>query len=250
MRARRDVLIGVVALALLAPLTVLAGWPLDTLRFVAAAALILVLPGYALSALLFSGSSFAWQERVLFAVGLSLAVTVLGGLLLNLTPWGLQTESWLVWLSGVTVIAGSMALARSPLIAGSGIGSARLGKRAAGLVAMAAFVVVLALVQARAGAVLLSNADTVQFWLLNGEGTAANEVQLGLRSLEAGPTVYTLEVWSEEALLHEWPTITLAPGELWEATLRLPEGTPRPGVIEGLLFIAGQEDVYRRAVLR
>ena len=79
------------------------------LRVLAGVPLVLVLPGYALTAFCLPGRSprgfspLLW--RGLWTVGLSLAVAVLGGLVLNLTPAGLTRVSWAILLAGVTILA-------------------------------------------------------------------------------------------------------------------------------------------------
>lgn len=88
------------------------------LRIAGGIPLVLVLPGYALSALLLPDrvrpgyiSSALWHG--MWTVGLSLATAVLGGLLLNLLPAGLTRTSWTIMLAGTTLLAlGTGALLR------------------------------------------------------------------------------------------------------------------------------------------
>jgi hypothetical protein len=55
--------------------------------------LVLVLPGYAVTAALFPNRSLGVPERLVFSLGLSVAIVVLGGLLLNVTPFGVRAEA-------------------------------------------------------------------------------------------------------------------------------------------------------------
>jgi uncharacterized membrane protein len=73
---------------------------------------VLILPGYALICAIFPESRLPRLERFLYVLGISLAVIILSGLLLNLTSWGLQTNSWLFILSVVTVGASMIAIRR------------------------------------------------------------------------------------------------------------------------------------------
>ena len=73
---------------------------------------VLALPGYAITAAIFPWKILTGLERLLFTVGLSLTATILCGLVLNLTPWGLQTTSWTVLLSIVTLVASLAAMQR------------------------------------------------------------------------------------------------------------------------------------------
>jgi Protein of unknown function (DUF1616) len=74
--------------------------------------LALVLPGYALSAAVFRMRSVRTAERAALTLGISLSVAVLGGLVLDALPSGLETQTWLFLLGGVTVIASVVALWR------------------------------------------------------------------------------------------------------------------------------------------
>ena len=74
--------------------------------------LALVLPGYALSAAVFRMRSVRTAERAALTLGISLSVAVLGGLVLDALPSGLETQTWLFLLGGVTVTASVIALWR------------------------------------------------------------------------------------------------------------------------------------------
>src|SRR5512134_1512730 len=83
------------------------------LRSVVAVPLVLLLPGYTLVALLFPERRRLEQiERILYAVGLSLAIAVLMGLFLNVTPWGISATSFAVMLGAITLAASTGALVR------------------------------------------------------------------------------------------------------------------------------------------
>ncbi|HEU4783249.1 MAG TPA: DUF1616 domain-containing protein [Ktedonobacterales bacterium] len=74
--------------------------------------LALVLPGYALSAAVFRMRSVRTAERAALTLGISLSVAILGGLVLDALPGGLETQTWLFLLGGVTVTASVIALWR------------------------------------------------------------------------------------------------------------------------------------------
>src|SRR6266852_3168737 len=74
--------------------------------------LVLVLPGYALMASVFPRRSLGAVECLVFSLGLSLVIVVLGGLVLNWTPFGLRASSWSLLLGSITLGACAVALAR------------------------------------------------------------------------------------------------------------------------------------------
>jgi hypothetical protein len=98
-----------VAAALVTGLTGGGGPAIAWLRVLAGVPLVLVLPGYALTAFTLPARSprgfslVLW--RGLWSTGLSLAVAVLGGLLLNVFPVGLTRVSWTILLAAVTLLA-------------------------------------------------------------------------------------------------------------------------------------------------
>jgi hypothetical protein len=93
-----------VLIVLLGPAAGGTGAAATALRTIAGLPLVLMLPGYALSLLLLpSVPDRAW--RLAWSVGLSLAVAVLAGLLLNFIPAGLTTVTWTAGLAAVTLAA-------------------------------------------------------------------------------------------------------------------------------------------------
>ncbi|HCI79328.1 MAG TPA: hypothetical protein DHW02_06535, partial [Ktedonobacter sp.] len=74
--------------------------------------LVLVLPGYALTSALFPERAFPVSQRLVFSIALSLVTAVLGGLLIDVTPFGLQTDSWAGILGGITLCACVVTLIR------------------------------------------------------------------------------------------------------------------------------------------
>src|SRR5215469_13671353 len=81
--------------------------PLFPLRWVAGLILVVFLPGYVWTSVLFPHRE--WDRLLYFtlSIGLSLAGDVLCGLLLNFTPWCLTPATWTVALS-ILVLFGAV----------------------------------------------------------------------------------------------------------------------------------------------
>jgi hypothetical protein len=94
----------VTALAIICSLV---AWRVDTpaLRIAAALILTLAAPGYALSYLVFPSRRLDPAERVLTALGMSLVVAALGGLLLDVLPGHMSRGAWALMLALVTLCA-------------------------------------------------------------------------------------------------------------------------------------------------
>src|SRR5262249_7412446 len=74
-------------------------------RVVAGVSLAVFCPGYALAAGLFPRPGLGRAERLVLAVGLSLALTVLAALALNASDFGITPRLWALLLAGVTFAA-------------------------------------------------------------------------------------------------------------------------------------------------
>jgi len=105
----RDLLL-VMAITSIAVIVNLIGVNNPILQAPFALPLVLLLPGYAITAALFPKGAIGVSERLLLSLGLSICVTALGGVILNWTPWGLQPASWAVLLGGITLCASLIAL--------------------------------------------------------------------------------------------------------------------------------------------
>ena len=213
--------------------------------------LVLVLPGYAVTAALplrSRGSS----DRLLFSVGISLSMAALGGVVLNWLPWGLQPRSWACLLGVVTLAATGMALRNAGHALGGG--GARpgiaLSLREGATVALAIAVVGVAIGTVRTAALREQRAATVvQLWMLPTEDASQNSLRLGIYSNELPQEAYRLELEVGGAVAQEWPMIEPEPGKPWETTVRLPEERPNLWVEATLYRLNAPEIPYRNVVL-
>jgi hypothetical protein len=241
---------------------------LPLLRLLLGLPLLLFCLGYALAAAFFPARARAfarepgdpeparrWPEWLLFALGLSLGTTILGGYLLNWTPWGLQPASWAVLLGGVTAGASVVAVVlrqrHSPPLAPAPVWRLSLGRRPAVLFGGAALLVVLAFGVAQAGARTVPDSAFTQLWILPGSASGPATVRVGLRNQEPVALRYRLVVDVGGTRAAEWPALALDPGATWEATVVLPAGAPATAPVAAGLYRAAQPaTVYRQVTLR
>ena len=219
--------------------------------------LVLVLPGYALTSALFPRRALGVPERLVFSLGLSLSIVILGGLALNWTPFGLRASSWAVLLSGITLGASAVALVRRRGQSMSAPGWLRVGNvgltfRWRLLLGLAGIMVCGAVAVSIIGAERQPYAGFTQLWILPAGGAnAENAVRLGVSNMESTAMEYRLAVNVDGKVVKEWPSIDLEPHEKWEATLVLPSTGP-VGVarVEADLYRANAPTtIYRHVVL-
>ncbi|MCA1552813.1 MAG: DUF1616 domain-containing protein [Chloroflexi bacterium] len=246
MRRNIDLLI-VLALALDAGILSLLLPDGNIFRVLLALPLVLALPGYALSELLFAPAPLQSVERVLTSLGFSIALTILCGFALNWTPWGLTMPMWMLALIGVTFVCSALAYwrrRRSTLPnPQSAFAPARawMNMREGIVFALAGAVVMLALFVATTGAIQQPSAGFSQLWLVP---TSDGTVQVGVTNMEQQPVTYRLVLRMGSQSVREWSSLHLQPGEQWKERVALASA---PSNLEALLYRSDAPDtVYRR----
>lgn len=219
--------------------------------------LALVLPGYALTSALFPRKISGAFEYLLFSLGLSLIVVILGGLVLNLTPFGLRTGSWTLFLAAITLGACVAALMRrrsENILDSSSHGVRNMGLtfRQWILVSLSALLVCGTIVASIIGALQQAYPGFTQLWMLPTGGTSAkHSVQLGVSNRESTAMHYSLDVDMNGKTIQKWPSIYLHANEQWETTLVLPSiHTTSASRVEAMLYRAdAPTKVYRNVIL-
>ena len=221
--------------------------------------LVFVLPGYALTSAMFPGQALEFPKRLVFSLGVSLSMVVLGGLVLNLTPFGLRAGSWATLLGGITLAACAVTFIRrrrqSIPVAGWSEGwnwSSGFSLRQGLLLGLAALIVCSAFAVSMIGAHRQPYPGFTQLWILPAGGAnARNAVSLGVNNMESTAMEYRLAVSVGGKIVKEWPAIDLYPNEKWDATLVLPQpGQAGAVMVEADLYSANAPTViYRHVVL-
>jgi hypothetical protein len=231
MRCDRRLLIAVLGVVAAAVGLLLEGHPLW--RLILAAPLVLVLPGAALLRP-FPGR-LPVPGRYALTAGLSMAVCLLGGLLLNAVG-ALTTPGWFVLLSAIS-LAGALAAPHPHAAISQPWSGLALRPRHGVLVAatLAAMTVTL-------GASLRNHAEFhpfayTDFWMLPVQPGSMG-YQVGIRNQERRPEVVTLRVTVDGTLVGVWRDIAVAPGETVLKGVALPEGRKA----EAILLRAGPDN--------
>ena len=213
-------------------------------RLIFVVPLLLILPGYVVSAAIFGRERIGLPHLLLLSLGLSLSTDVVGAVVLHLLPFGLRSRSWSVFAVCVVWGAGGIAARRR---AGTGgrivLPRPRLGRADA--------ILLLAAVLIAAGAVAFARtplpAKNVQgftaLWLL--PASDAGALHVGVTSAELHGTMYRLEVRTRGGLLYG-RRLSLEPGQKWEQTIELPPGAlARRSPVMALLYRSDEPRVYR-----
>jgi uncharacterized membrane protein len=219
-RGNRDLVMVAVLAAASAAIVLLV--PSRPVRIVFALPLLFVLPGLSLTSVLFPRERVDPARRMLLSLGLSLAVAILGALLLDLTAVGLRRWSWALLLAFFTCAGSALAVQRRAgfvLPAGSRLRTPKALEVA--LLLMALTVVVGAVSFARTPLTATKVLGYSALSIRGAPGTGdSRTVRVEVSSGELQPTAYRLEVYVGQDRLKTWH-LRLASGEAWQRKLRL-----------------------------
>lgn len=217
-----DLLIAALAavLAGIAALGALDGLPI--IRALLTVPLVLFVPGYALVSALFPALVVPAVERLLMAVGGSIALAIVAGLVLGVTPIGLNAAAWAMVLVTLTLVLIGVAWARRVRagVVGARPHIASMPLRAAILMFISVLVIADVLLGARLAATQAQTPVPVQLWLIPVSG-AHEQARLGMR---AGPDGgdFHIALTTQGESIHDF-NVHLAPQQTWETVVLFPE---------------------------
>ncbi len=256
LRRSLDLLI-VSAFAIVAVGLAFAGLSSDLPGLIFGLSLVLFIPGYALTSAFLPDSLQGQPMRLLCSLGLSLSVTILVGLLLNLTPAGFQPYSWAITLGAITLLAALLALARrwrDPIpalnVPHEPQGAYALTASSVIVLMMAAAILAGAYLVTRAAALEQPYPGFTQLWLLRAGPTDQKSLLVGVRNLEEQPVSYRLEMTVGGQLVARWQLLSLDHSQEWQQVVSLANQQLPPEGNEVIVSLYRQDDpntVYRHA---
>jgi uncharacterized membrane protein len=261
---RNTILLGVMGVLGLAELITSGIFGLSNPLF--GALFVFILPGYVVAATVFDLRSWRLAERILLSVGLSVAIDIVSGLLINLSSDGLVTTSWGAVLGAITVGGALVALVRwwgKPTRRQADAAmppdlrkkSFRDTYFASPLVCVMALVSVVTVAGAFAISLFAAqntpSAGFTQLWLLPPTGSAS--VQIGVRNEEQTTKEYIVQLTASGSLVYTWNNISLEPGQSWTTTAPLPADVANSSFqvpVEATLYLAdAPNQPYRQTLI-
>jgi len=218
-------------------------WILLSLPFV------LFLPGLGMTLILFPRKSLGLAERLLLSVGLSVAFTALGGLLLSWMPWGLQPN--ILWTALLLILALEIIMIffirriwRSDSI--SFPVEINFNTRQWVLMTLAALMTIMAIRVARTPAPQQGLEGYTLLWIQSAD--TPGTIHVGVGSEEFNLTKYQIK-YEIDGVIHDGPTLQLNPGETWQRVELIPLDQLAGKPLTVLLYrLDNPTEVYRRAV--
>jgi uncharacterized membrane protein len=219
MRLKHPDLLLAIAIALVNVLWAMLPVHIPVIGVALALPLVFVLPGYTLTAVLFHRSSLSAVHHVLLSLGLSLAIDIAGGLLLNLFPIGLRPVSWSALLSFLTVVFAALVtcLRRGRATYEKPPQRVRFSWWEYFLFGLATLVVMLSILFSASSVAQQPHAGFTQFWMLpsNQPGKSC-AVRLGIQSYELTSEIYRVDLTANGTRITTWQPVKLAPRQTWE----------------------------------
>jgi uncharacterized membrane protein len=186
----------------------------EAVRVLVAVPMVLLVPGYVATKVAFPGKPLD-LERLVFAVGLSLAATVLIGFFLHVVHM-MNVAGWSLGLGGLTLFLLLFAKwgASEPTQLPALSGVQKLSLAAGSMLAVAAVLL------SGIGYSQLKEFHFTELWMVPAQ--TAPTYRLGITNQEQTATRYDLEVVSRNAVIASWNDIPLAAGETWQRDIQLP----------------------------
>ena len=221
---------------------VIAFTQVSALRIILGLPFLLFIPGYTLlSAILPKRDSLGNIERLVFSIGLSIAITILTGLILNYTPWGISLYAALISIALLILITSSIGWYRWRRLSDDerpsytvSINISRWADMGAiNKVLSVSLVVALVIALGCLGYIIArpqGHDGYTEFYILGTEAKADNyprqvvagetvEVTIGIVNHEFETTSYQINIEMEDGQVGQIEADTLADGEKWEEVM-------------------------------
>jgi uncharacterized membrane protein len=267
MRLKNFDLIGLICFAVLN-----VGWvqiPIHPLivGIILAVPLVFILPGYALAQCLFHkqssepasshtlelglqiDQSVGAVDQIIFSLGLSMAIDVLAGFMLNILPIGLQAQSWVIFLGITTTVFALLAayFRRKNIVKIASTPRLHITIGEYMLFGLAILVVVAAVWDSMNRPVEQPQPSFTQLWMLpSNQMNNSCVVSIGIESFESTSVTYRVVMTVNEAQVNTWSSISLAPQGKWGQLVSIRPGITDTMYIETQLYRADKpKAVYR-----
>ena len=215
--------------------------------------LVFVLPGYTLTEAMFHKRALEASHRLLLSLGLSLAIDILGGLILNMLPAGLQARSWAVLLGLLTAVFSLLVgyLRRGTQLYGAQSARLRFTIYEFILFGLATTVAILSVQYSAISLAQQPHSGFTQLWMLPSVQVEKScAVRLGVRSFEVTSVKYRVTMTINGTLAKTWSPVVLAPQDEWDQLVPLTSGTTDNMYVEVQLYRSDKpEIVYREVTL-
>lgn len=205
--------------------------------------MVLVLPGYVFSLALFSQLEFI--ARLLVTLAISIVLVILGGLLLNMVPQGLNVSTWIVFLLVVIGVGVLLAWrARSSQAGAPALSLPKLNLRVVLWMGLSLAFVALAIFVSQLATSRQDKAFSM-LWANYNQNDPTLPLVIGVENQEGAPTIYHMVVEVNGTAYKKWDKISLENGKTFETNVTFSQ--PPSTAVRVLLYRSEAPDkVYRQ----
>jgi hypothetical protein len=230
-------------------------WSLIPIHFavigmILALPLVFVLPGYTLTEALFHKRPLNPAHLLLFSLGLSLAIDMLSGFILNRV--GLHALSWAMILGLLTGVFSLLAAYLRRGIPASEVQPPkfRLNIYQSILFGLAVAVALVSVVYSIISAERQPSPGFTQLWMLPAAQYGGCAISVGVHSFESTPVAFRVTMTTNEVQVTTWSSIILAPQQEWQQLVPVPLGVDSNTSVDVRLYrLDKPSSVYRQVHL-
>ena len=211
-------LVAVGTVALLSIMLAVVPIDIGAIRAIVAVPAVLFAPGYIIIRLALPGNRMDLLERWALIVAMSIATTILCGVALNFTPFGLGVVPFTVSLGLVTLAGLVVVLVRSGQ--SSDLPPLALGRGQLMWLGFAVAFVIVACIVSVQGTKQYQNTAFTQVWLTSGGG---NAMTLGVHNDEGHTETYRVQLLLDDrpVPVQEWSAVTIGTSQTWQSNVTL-----------------------------
>jgi uncharacterized membrane protein len=221
--------------------------------------LVFLTPGYLLLELLTQKREHDGITRLLLSIGLSLSIDILGGFLLNITPIGITSITWGIFLNIFIIVCIFLCMVKRRRWQLQGdLRQQRQRDQPMHyqlwLLLLTICIVIFSFAYTTNSIANQSHQGFTQFWLLlDNQQSHICAMQIGIYSGEAVTTTYQIEVRENHQHAASWPSITLVPQQKWLGRFLIPTNRTQAKPLQVEANLYRQQElgyVYRNAQMR
>lgn len=251
MRLKNLDLLLIIAISILNVLWIMLPSHSPLMGVVLALPFVFLFPGYALTQALYHNRSLDKAQQFILSLGLSFAINILNGFILNIFPVGLQAKSWAVSLGLLTVFFSLLAvyLRRKPSIDEILWPKLKTSIRGYLLIGLAITIAILSVWYSVITVVQQPYPGFTQFWMLpSKQSNESCAVLVGVHSFESVPVTYRVVMTMNGIQVTRPLTVILEPQQErdWSISLKLTAANTMN--IEAQLYRADKPNIRYREV--
>lgn len=214
--------------------------------------LVCFIPGYMLAKIMLYNKSSDKTHFLILSIGLSIALSIVNGFILNLFSFGLQATSWTISLGLLSTLFALFSVylgQRSSIHIGLPLSKNNSSKYL--MVGIAVTIVVVSFWYSTSTTAQEPQQGYTQFWMLPAkeQSTQSCDISVGVRSFETTTTTYRIEMTINGTQTKSWTSVVLAPQQAWDQAIPVDTTTSSsPIYLEAQLYRADKPNSMYREV--